>query len=441
MNHRMDFKSVTINGKGFVSGLLWQPLQRPRAYMAEAREIGKADGMDIVAIRTGQTMIQAGFVKKGNGIGKGMYSLASALAGLIDVDAWIGAFQLPDGQYALVAVHQGLIVPGCDLIGDKQQIRNLLLEKDSQVRGLQFDKVFHPDDFEWRGEPLEVESVLTPGRLKKEFALKQLAFGLSKNEVIAIASVVIVLVISAIATQQWFAYQDQLAREEAARQAAIEEERLARLRAEAGENVTAQALAHPWASKPTVHDFLTGCQGAINALPLALGGWEFVSAICTTDAFEMVYARPKSGPSFAQFAMAAADRFSSPAMLLDGGDRAGLGDQVTLPAGGDEELHTKDELQSLFTSHMQKLELKPSIAEVPYIPPVPTEQSLPGEPEQALPPTPDWKTFSYSFDTDYSPETVFGAFNLDGVRLTEITVARSVTSQLTWSFKGEMYAR
>ena len=42
---------ITINGNRFVSGLLWQSLTRPRGYMKEAKEIGKREGLDIVAIR------------------------------------------------------------------------------------------------------------------------------------------------------------------------------------------------------------------------------------------------------------------------------------------------------------------------------------------------------------------------------------------------------
>jgi hypothetical protein len=407
--------------------------------MAEAREIGKQDGMDIVAIRTGQTMIQAGFVKKSNGIAKGMYSLASSLAGLIQDESWIGAFELPDGQYSLVAVHRGLIVPGCDVIGDKQEIRNFLIEKDSQVRGLKFEKVFHPDDFEYRGEQLLIDEILAPGRLKKDFALKQLTYGLTRREITTIGVAVLAVGAIALGVQQWFAYQARIEQAEAARKAQIEAARLALLRAQTGAETPPQALSHPWASKPSVHDFLVGCQGAINSLPLALGGWEFTSAICTGTTIETVYTRSKGAPTFAQFSLAATALFSSPAVLLEGGERAGLGDQVTLAAGGDDTLLATDDLRRLFLSHMQQMELKPDIADVPYVPPA-TKAALPGQPEPPPPPVPDWTTYTYAFSTTYSPETVFSSFGLDGVRLNEIAVSRGGDSVLTWSFKGEMYA-
>jgi len=101
---------VSINGNRFVSGLLWQALTRPRGYMKEAKEIGKREGLDIVAIRDTAEVKQAGFVSKADGAYKGMYSLAAALAGQLG-DTWIGAFKLPDDRYAMVAVDSGAIIP------------------------------------------------------------------------------------------------------------------------------------------------------------------------------------------------------------------------------------------------------------------------------------------------------------------------------------------
>src|SRR5260363_112678 len=88
-------KVLRVNGKPFVCGLFWQPLTRPRAYMKEAREIGKRESMEIVAIRR-STIIQAGFVAKHQGALKGMISMAAALPGLLG-PSWLGGFVLDDG--------------------------------------------------------------------------------------------------------------------------------------------------------------------------------------------------------------------------------------------------------------------------------------------------------------------------------------------------------
>lgn len=137
---------TTVNGKQFVSGLFWQPLTRPRAYMKEAREIGKREGMDIVAIRH-STIMQAGFVGKNQGVLKGMYSIAATLAGKLG-SSWLGVFELDDGRYVFVAVNDGAIVPGCDMVGDRDEVR----EKLAYIYGLfSWEKVYVPANFEYGG--------------------------------------------------------------------------------------------------------------------------------------------------------------------------------------------------------------------------------------------------------------------------------------------------
>lgn len=431
-----DISIVKINGKDFVSGLMWQPLSRPRSYMAEAREIGKRDSMDIVAIRLGLSMIQAGFVQKGNGVTKGMFSLASALAGQIREQSWIGAFLLPNGLYALVAVHGGLIVPGCDVIGQKDQIFNLLVEKDSQRRIMEFDKVYHPEDFGYRGAPLDIEDVLPAGAKLKDYALKPLTFGLTKREIITIGCTTLALVIALIGYSQWTDYQRQEAIKEAARLEADRLAKLAELNALAGAEQPVQALQHPWASIPGIEDFLNACQGAIDSQALSLGGWPFESALCNTAIIEPVYKR--SGTTFNDLIAAGEGRFPAPPVLMEGGERARFGDEIRLGVGGDDELSDFAVVQANFTSHMQKLELKAELVEVPAALPVPA--NLPGQEHLPPPPLPDWKTYSFSLTSPYTPKFIFAGLNLPGVRLVEMTVVRE-GHQLSWSIKGEIYAR
>ncbi|WP_375122208.1 type 4b pilus protein PilO2 [Pseudomonas sp. LW8] len=430
-----DISIVKINGKDFVSGLMWQPLSRPRSYMAEAREIGKRDSMDIVAIRLGLSMIQAGFVQKGNGVTKGMFSLASALAGQIREQSWIGAFLLPNGLYALVAVHGGLIVPGCDVIGGKDQIFNLLVEKDSQRRIMEFDKVYHPEDFGYRGAPLDIEEVLPSGAKLKDYALKPLTFGLTKREIITIGCTTLALVIALIGYSQWTDYQRQEAIKEAARLEAERLAKLAELNALAGAEQTFQALQHPWASIPGIEDFLNACQGAIDSQALSLGGWPFESALCNTAIIEPVYKR--SGTTFNDLIAAGQGRFPAPPVLMEGGERARFGDEIKLGVGGDDELSGFAVVQANFTSHMQKLDLKAELVEVPA---TPLPANLPGQEHAPPPPLPDWKTYSFSLTSPYTPKFIFAGLNLPGVRLVEMTVVRE-GHQLSWSIKGEIYAR
>ncbi|BAU77393.1 type 4b pilus protein PilO2 [Metapseudomonas furukawaii] len=437
MEPSSDISILRIQGKEFVSGLMWRPLSKPRGYMKEAREIGKEEGMDIVSIRLGLTMIQAGFVKKESGATKGMYSLAAALAGQIKEESWIGAFQVSEDLFALVAVHGGLIVPGCDTVGTKEEIRNLLVEKDSH-RVMKFEKVYHPDDFNHRGQQIDIDELLSPSRIKKEYALKQLTFGMTRKELIITGCLFGALVAGGLGYLQWVQYQERLAREEAARQELAREQARAELEAQTGGPVQAQALEHPWAKMPGSSDFLNGCMGAINSLPLAMGGWTFDSAICTATTLETVFGRA-GGSTFDQFVLATQSRFPAPPVLLEGGDRAGLGEEITLGMGGDDELLSVDEVRSRFTSHLQRLELKAEISEVQVAAPT-DPQALPGQENGAVAPAPDWKQFSFTLTTPHAPEIVFSEFHLNGLRLTEIATTRS-GSMLSWTVKGDIYAR
>jgi hypothetical protein len=432
-----DISIVRINGKDFVSGLMWEPLKRPRAYMAEAREIGKRESMDIVAIRLGLTMIQAGFVKKGNGVTKGMYSLASALSGQIKDDSWIGAFELPGQLYALVAVHRGLIVPGCDIIADKQTVHNLLVEKDSQRKIMEFSKVYHPKDFNWRGEPLDIEEVLAPSAMRKEYILKPLKFGLTNKEIALVGGGVLVLVVVLIGYQQWVSYKAVQAAKEAARQEQLRQERLRELNALAGAEQPLQALEHPWAKQPGVEDFLNGCQGAIESLPLAIGGWVFKSAVCTPSAVEAKYARDGK-TTFNDLVAAAKGRFPSDPVLLGEGNRASLDDVISVGVGGDDKLLEYPALQADLLSHMQQIDVQMAINEVQVKAPVPP--SLPGGQPAPAPPPPDWKQYHFSLSSKYTPKAIFSNHNLPGIRLVEMTAALE-QAQLTWTIQGDIYAR
>lgn len=431
-----DFSIVKINGKDFVSGLMWQPLSKPRAYMSEAREIGKRDDMDIVAIRLGLSMIQAGFVKKGNGVSKGMYSLASALAGQIQQESWIGVFLLPNDQYALVAVHGGLIVPGCDVVGGREEIFNLLREKDSQPKIMKFDKAYHPDDFEYRGESLDIEDLLTPGALRKEYALKPLTFGLTRREMVIFGCAGVVALCVVVGYLQWTAHQEREAAREAARLEQVRLQKLAELNAQTGSNQTIQALEHPWATMPGVEDFLNACEGAINSQALSLGGWPFESALCNRAIIEPVYSQ--KGTTFNDLIAAGQGRFPAPPELMDGGKRARFGDQIKLGAGGDDELVEFSVVQADFTSLMQRLDLTATIVEVPVTQPV--AATLPGADQAPPPPAPDWRKYSFTLTSTYTPKHIFSGLTLPGVRLAEMTVIRTGT-QLSWSLQGEIYAR
>lgn len=431
---------VPINGRQFVAGLFWQPLTRPRAYMKEAREIGKREGMDIVAIRH-SVIMQAGFVAKNQGVLKGMYSLAASLASQLG-NSWLGVFEIDEDQFALVAVHDGAIVPGCDLIGDRDEISNKLRVVYNYFN---WEKVYAPASFEFGGEPLDIKKLLHPSNLKKENQLRPLTFGLSPKEW-GIAAAVLVLVLGGLfGYAEWMKYQEKQRREAAIRAEQARRAELEKLNAKAKQEMTQKALDHPWAKQPAPEDFARECVTTIYGLQLVVEGWVFQEAKCTVTGVKAVYKR-KDGTSINEFLDGAKRAFTVPPAIASDGDSGSLTFPLEMKYGGDDPLRPVDVATSDFSSQLQKLGIAIKLTERPVVQPQ-AQAALPGQQPakngaQPPMPVPDWKTFIFKIETEIAPEVVFAGARADGLRFTEMSVRLlEETPKLIWNVAGELNAK
>jgi len=431
---------TTVNGQSFVSGLFWQPLSKPRAYMQEAREIGKREKMDIVAIRHG-SIIQAGFVSKNAGVTKGMYSLAATLAGALG-ESWLGVFALGGERYALVGVKDGAILPGCDVVGDQEEIREKL-----QVFSAFFtdesDKFFSPPEFGLSSNELYLDKVLVASSLKKEYRLKQLTFGLTSKEWGVVGVLAVVALVGAVGFFQWQAAEEKRIREERIRIAEEQRLELERLNEKAKQEQTLQALEHPWAKMAGVDDFWRGCFTQVTKLSLAFNGWVFQSARCSFDKVDVTYSRTGNA-TVGDFIIGAAPRFpGAETAFFEEGQAAAVHVPLDMGVGGDEDLEQLNPLLNRFSSHFQRLGLKPAINEKA------TEeqrQVMPGEdpndPNAPKKPEPFWRAFTFSYESQRAPNETLSGLSGPGLRLTEISVNLNFESaQLTWTVDGEIYAQ
>lgn len=429
---------ITVNGKQFVSGLFWQPLTRPRAFMKEAREIGKREGMDIVAIRHGVIM-QAGFVSKNMGVIKGMYSLAASLADKLG-KSWLGVFEIDDDQFALVAVHDGAIVPGCDLIGDRDTISNKLRVVYSYCK---WEKVYAPQSFEFGGEILDINQLLQAGSLKRENQLRALTFGFSPKEWGLLASVLIIAVGGLYGYNEWTNHQEKLRREALIRAEQARQAELAKLNANAKNAQTQQALDHPWAKQPAAIDFARECMLRINDLPLVAGGWVFLEAKCDGKLVLAAYKRMDFA-SVNDLLAEAQSAFGVVPTIGGGGDNAVVSLPVDVKYGGDDPLQPTDVAAADLASHLQKLGVVIKLVEKSPQQSSP-QSALPGQEahNEAKPAAvPDWRTFTFKIDTELSPESVFEGVKSDGLRFTELAVRlHDETPKLIWNVAGELNAK
>ena len=431
---------TTVNGQSFVSGLFWQPLSKPRAYMQEAREIGKREKMDIVAIRHG-SIIQAGFVSKNAGVTKGMYSLAAALAGALG-ESWLGVFALGAERYALVGVKDGAILPGCDIVGDQVEIQEKL-----QIFTAFFndenDKFFSPPEFGLSSNELYLDKVLVASSLKKEYRLKQLTFGLTSKEWGIVGVLGALALVGAVVFFQWKAAEENRIREERIRIAEEQRLELERLNEKAQQEQSLQALEHPWAKMGAIDGFWRVCFAQVTKLPLAFDGWVFQSARCSFDKVDVTYSRTGNA-TVGDFIIGAAPRFpgAEPAFFEEG-QAAAVHVPLDMGVGGDEGLEPLNPLLNKFSSHFQRLGLKPAINEKA------TEEKrevMPGEdpndPNAPKKPVPFWRTFTFSYESSRAPNETLSGLAGPGLRLTEISVNLNFESaQLTWKVDGEIYAQ
>lgn len=433
---------IGVNAKKFVSGLFWQPLTKPRAYMKEAREIGKREGMDVVTIRRRKIM-QAGFAPKGKGAIKGMYSLAAALAMKLGTN-WIGVFAVGDNRYAFVAVNDDAIIPSCDMVASREEVENRLRYFYSMFS---WEKVYAPQDFDFGGEEVELQSLLTGDSFSKRqwnsLRLQPLTFGLTGREMAMYALCAVLLAVGAIGFLQ---YKKEAERKEREARIRAEQARLAemeRIKANSRNEQAVHALEHPWIKMPAVEDTLRGCGGTINNLPLALGGWGFEAAKCESGSVVARYKRMGTATANG-FAAEVQEAFGVAPAFVDEFEAAVVTVPVKMMFGGDDPLQPSAEAMPNMASYFQAMGIKVNFAEKPVEAPKPPP-ALPGQPPSAKPeppPVPDWKTYTFRFDTGVAPEIVFSGRSWSGTRITHYEVQLAPESaKLLWIIAGEMYAK
>lgn len=424
-------QTITINKQRFVAGLYWQTLTRPRDHLREAKEIGKREKMDVVAIRRGR-VLQAGFATR-NMAGSGAYSFAATMAGVLG-DDWIAVFDLGDGRYAIAAAKNGAIIPGCDDIGPRAQIEESLR---TNFNLHQFAQVICPTDFDFGGEEKDLTRLLLGHKLLKDYRLQPLSTTTNLKPLLLVG--IPLLLIVAGGSIGYVLYRNYVNEKEAAAAAAAaaaERERLEALKASSGKYMTPAALEHPWAAQPLARDMRVACVEAIHGFDLSIGGWMVESALCTNGLAQAVYKRTPN---------TTVNGFTSQALLagyrIDMIDEAGETGTLSVPvqplrAGGDDALLDMGQVTNAVRSLMQRREATYSMAVKNIVPPTPP--ALPGEPVPEAPPVPDWKTYTLTLSGKRTPELLLaGMEDMPGLRLDSVSVRRA-QSALEWTLTGEL---
>lgn len=420
---------ITINKQRFVAGLYWQTLTKPRDFLREAKDIGRRENMDVVAIRRGR-VLQAGFATRSS-VGSGSYSLAATLAGILGAD-WIAVFDIGNEQYAIAAAKNGSIIPGCDDVGTREEILDRLR---TNYNLHQFSQVICPTEFDFGGEEKDLADLLRSHKLLKDYRLRPLSGGRRLSRAWIYAGLLFIVVVGAAAG--FLAYRKHEQEKAAAAAAAAEQQRLDALKAASGQDLAPVALTHPWAEQPTMHDMRVACVDALRAFPLSIGGWLVDSGSCTNSSVQATYKRTP-GTTVNGFATQAQQQLGYRMDVVDEqGESATL--SVTLAplrAGGDDALLDLAQVGNAVRSVLQNREAQFSLTTKPAAPPPPPP--LPGEPAKPAPPLPDWKTQSFAISGKQTPgDALAGLEDMPGMRLLSVSVKRT-QSELEWSLTGEI---
>lgn len=434
--------TTVIGGKTFVSGLLWRSLANPRSFKKEAQEIGKREGMDIVTIRH-TNIIQAGFAPKGQGAGKGMYSLAAALAGKLG-NSFIGVFELGQGRYAFLAVHDGAIVPSSDFIGDRESVEERLRYFYGNST---FNQVYTPANFDFGGEEASIQDVLGEGSFTRRqwssYQLRPLKFGMTRAEMVRLLIFIALGLLLLVGFQKYREYQEEQDRLARIKAEIARKQEAERIQAMTKKGKTVQEVIHPWVKEPSVDDFVKECSDSINRHPLSIGGWLFESATCDGVKTTAWYRRvePGTAESFSKELKLFADSVPT---FTSNFDTATITQQVNVLLSGDDPLVEADVALADYGSSFQTAGLQVNFVQSQAEAKKPAAlpgQHAPAEAAQELPP-PQWKTYTFAFDGEKAPATVFAGRQWTGVRLTKIGVKLAAeTASLSWSINGKLYAK
>lgn len=441
---------IRIGKRRYVANMAWRAIENPSNAAKEAREIAKSERMNLMMIYQG-FVAQAGLAYAPKGqikLYRSAYSVAAVLSSVLG-ESWLGVFALDDGNYLLVAVKDGAIIPGFDLVGDPQAIREKAL---SVRRAHKWATVYLPEDDENLNDefsslettPSNLTGFLDQAKHSRIFKLEQTTGG-------AIGPVTLVALCVLVAAGAGGVYYTQFLNKRpvgpSASELASRAKDLAQRKESARQEIK-QATANPdWIDQPLPLQLIRNCQVVLGQLPTRLIDWPLKEIDCRATAITGVYERPAAGATMAQ-AVSASGQFPISGVQAS---KATLGFKLDRPSARDHGSTVLNDIEWMrqWVSFFQKferseaaqLEVQPKPHPQPP-PPKATWVKLLGENEARIEP-PWWLTYEWTMTlAGLDPVEIFSQLPDQGLVLRSATGAiNEATGRIDWKLQGVVNTR
>jgi len=432
---------ITINQRRFVTGLTWQTIKAQRHPMKEIRRVGKAKGLDLVAVRTSESSIQAGFAPKTRLRLRGSYSLTVALASLLEgcCIAVISLGDSPTGeqQFTLVGkTERGGIHVRSDKVFSADELRQTIIDLREELRGSKGElnvPVYGDLAIPEVTDELDLNVVLAPKNLNKAFRLKPLTMGMTREQLIATGTAAAL----GLCGIMW--WQHVVNEREAAQRVALQKEMLRqeKLNKEARYKAALESFRHPWTEQTSVNNFIEQCQSTLSKIPISINGWMSTVVVCTArDVTVQSIRRTNSAATTLGYVEAVRKLFSvTPVFSFEDSSQITFSLPHTLHPEGDDPLIAVDERLIKLISRFQALNVDLAVNPIPI-------KDIKQNSEGETLPLQQWQEYQFSAETDVPPRDIFSEDNFTGIRLSEITLAVNTSDgSVRYKISGSLYGK
>lgn len=432
---------LNVNNHRFVVGLEWETIKAHRKVMQEVRKIGKSRNLDVVAIRKAEA-IQAGFAPKSQQKLRGAYSLIVSLASLLEGSCIavipIGNTDSGEAEYTIVGrTEKGAIHPVSDVIYLESEIKQVVLDLKQDLRGNQQHTEIPVygdlDKFTWVTDALDLKEILKSSNLKKDYRLKPLRWGMTKNQLIGFAAALLMSGVAVFFILNHLDEQEQLKR--AAVQAMMKQQE------EINRNARYQAaldkLKHPWITTSSIPVFLQGCNDGLKKLNLSIEGWQLAMLKCSQEGMTVNYNRPDNSA-------ATAEKFVEAVRAIYGTDPAFNITQTSmsvffvahsLAPNGDDPFQDIGQQRLKIISLFQGVNIPASLTEVAI---KDVEKNEEGEDL----PLQDWQEYTFDVQTTVPPQLIFKNGEFIGMRVNSVIYEFGQDEgSVTYKIAGSVYGK